>query len=107
MPNEKFYILTRRDLSPAAQTVQTSHAMAEFMGRFSCDPQVKDWLWNHKTLIILGIENEAELIQWESKLLELGIPCHVFVEPDMDNQKTSLAIHPMADPSLFKRLKLL
>ena len=31
MPNEKMYILTRRDLSAGQGVVQTAHAMADFL----------------------------------------------------------------------------
>lgn len=44
---------------------------------------------------------------WESKLKALGIACEAFIEPDMDDQKTALAVHPAADPKLFKKLRLL
>ncbi len=33
----KMYILTRRDLSPSQQVVQTAHAMAEFMYKHGHD----------------------------------------------------------------------
>lgn len=33
----KMYILCRRDLSPGQQTVQTAHAMAEFMHAYGSD----------------------------------------------------------------------
>lgn len=35
---EKFYILTRRDLSGEQAIVQTAHAMAEFMFKHGDDP---------------------------------------------------------------------
>lgn len=57
-------------------------------------------------MVILGVENEAELIQWEEKLKAQGIPCEAFIEPDLLDQKTALAIHPSADHKLFKKLTL-
>ena len=38
MHDSKMYILCRRDLSPAQQTVQACHAVAEFMFKHSGDP---------------------------------------------------------------------
>lgn len=34
----KMYMLVRKDLSPAQQTVQACHAMAEFMRLYGADP---------------------------------------------------------------------
>jgi len=58
-------------------------------------------------LIVLGVDNEQELKRWQHDLVEKGIPCEAFIEPDIGDQATSLAIHPSADPILFKKLRLL
>lgn len=34
----KLYMITRRDLSPAQQTVQTAHAAFSFMAKYALDP---------------------------------------------------------------------
>ena len=57
--------------------------------------------------MILGVENEVELDAWEWVLHDLGIVCECFVEPDMDGQKTALAIHPGTNGRLFRSLRLL
>ena len=107
IPAMKMYILCRLDLPACQRTVQTAHAMAEFMQKHSHDTQVNEWAIKHKTLIVLGIENEIELNRWQHNLIEQGIVSEAFIEPDIGNQKTALAIHPSADPKLFKKLRLL
>lgn len=70
-------------------------------------PEVDDWVRRHKTMVVLGVKNEQELERWERGLKARGIPFSTFVEPDIGDRKTAMAIHPMADPRLFKRLQLL
>lgn len=56
---------------------------------------------------MLGVDNEQELAQWQHDLVESDVSCAAFVEPDMADQKTALAIHPSTDCKLFKDLRLL
>ncbi len=55
-------------------------------------------------MVVLGIENQAELTEWEN---QLTVEYHSFVEPDRNNEKTAIAISPAADPKQFRKLKLL
>lgn len=55
-------------------------------------------------MVILGIENEQQLVEWEKRLTT---NFSTFIEPDRNNEKTSIAISPAADPKLFKNLRLL
>ena len=68
---------------------------------------MQEWADDHKTLVVLGVENEAELKGWKDQLGQRGIACEVFVEPDIGDQATALAVHPTADHSLFRDLRLL
>jgi hypothetical protein len=61
----------------------------------------------HKTLIILGVRDLAELLAWEQLLLDSRIKYSVFTEPDRGDEKTAIAVHPLARPYLFRKLKLL
>lgn len=101
------YVLVNKELSPSQRSVQSCHAVAEFIFRNSNDSQVKEWVENDKTLIILGLDNVNHLHEWENRLINLNIPIATFIEPDIGNQKTAIAIHPCADKSLFKKLKLI
>ena len=55
---------------------------------------------------MLGVADETELIKWEESIRAAGGICVAFVEPDMGNQKTALAIHPGVDPKIFRGLSL-
>lgn len=63
------------------------------------------WHKHHKTMVLLGVEDEEELIKWEMALGE--VPFCSFIESDIGNQKTAIAVSPIVDQSLFRRLKLL
>lgn len=65
-----------------------------------------EWNANHKTMVLLGVKNEDALKKWESILLGLGLVFRTFVEPDMGDQKTAIAIVPLVDGKLFKKLQL-
>ena len=100
------YILTRQDLKPAQRAVQACHAVAELMLRNRDCPALLEWAKDHKTMVLLGVESEADLLSWEGKLAAEGIPTAIFREPDMGNQATALAVHPSCDKNTFKKLPL-
>jgi hypothetical protein len=67
---------------------------------------VSDWAKDHKTMVMLGVDTESALKRWMS-LLELnGLKFSAFIEPDIGDQITAIAVLP-SDGSLFKRLPLL
>lgn len=68
---------------------------------------MREWSDKHKTLVIIGVRDLKELLRWEQKLLDARIAFEAFVEPDMGNETTAIAIHPAADPYLFRNLRLL
>jgi hypothetical protein len=103
----KLFVLARRDLSCSERAVQACHALAELMLRHGADPQVREWASLHRTLILLGVDNEASLLVWEDELRARNISCERFQEPDRRNEATALAVHPSADARLFRRLRLL
>ena len=103
----KMYVIARRDLSPAQQAVQSCHAVAELCLRHRDDPALIEWAENHKTMVLLGVDDEEDLSKWQNKLEDSGIPCSVFTEPDIGDQKTALALHPSCNSALVKRLRLL
>lgn len=69
--------------------------------------EVQEWVLDDKTMVLLGVEGETELRRW-MRVLELeGVLHSTFVEPDIGNERTATAVHPGADPRIFRRLKLL
>jgi hypothetical protein len=55
-------------------------------------------------MVLLGVENEQHLSEWESKLYDYKFA--TFVEPDIGDQKTAIAVLP-EDSRIFKELRLL
>ena len=58
-------------------------------------------------MVVLGVEDQAELEEWETRLGRRGVKTAAFAEPDRDGEKTALAVSPAADPGLFKEMRLL
>lgn len=104
---DRIYILARRDLSYAQRAVQSCHALAELMRKHGDDPSVREWADKHKTLVIMGVRDLAELLRWEQKLRDARTAYEAFTEADLGNEKTAIAIHPAADSCLFRNLCLL
>lgn len=101
------YIMCRGDLAWNQRAVQSCHAVAEFMANFGHLPEVREWAAKHRTMVLLRVESETELMAQEERLNRLGIQTATFVEPDIGDQRTAMAISPAADPKLFRNFKLL
>ena len=85
-------VVTRRDLSPGYQLVQTAHAVADFSIRF---PDItKNWNSISNYMACLSAKDEQDLRALADKLDSRGIPYHAFREPDIDDQVTAIAIAP-------------
>lgn len=80
---ERLYVLTRRDLGKNAKA-QACHGAVQFV-------LDHPGTWENSTLIILGVENEAELAGWERLLAGTGLPVSRFTEPDLGGQLTAVA----------------
>ena len=75
-------VLVRKDLSQSQQTVQTAHAVAEWL-LLSSEPLV----WRNNTLIVYAVKDLDELEAWHEKLPG-SVP---FYEPDIGDKMTALA----------------
>lgn len=84
------YIFIRKDLSPAQQLVQASHAALE--AGFTFDKP-------HKTssIIMIGAENKDELYDIGARLERHGIRHHMFFEPDFEMGHSAIATEPIHD----------
>lgn len=88
----KLFVITRRDLSPGQQAVQSCHASIEFQYEH---PQIaKNWNKNSNHLVFLSVENEYELQKLLTKIQIRDIKYSTFFEPDIGNQLTAIAIEP-------------
>ena len=89
---DKVYIITRRDMSPGYQGVQSIHAMRQFSEEH---PDIdKAWFKQSNYLAWLSVTDEAELFELLAKAARKHIRCSIFREPDVDNQVTAIALEP-------------
>lgn len=90
----KLYVITRRDLSPGAQAVQSCHVLVRFAYEH---PRLgQRWVEESNTLALLEVENEEKLHKFWRRARELDIRCSTFREPDLGNTMTALALEPSA-----------
>lgn len=90
--NQKLIVITRRDLFPGYQAVQAAHAAIEFQHEH---PQIaKEWNTNSKYLIFLSVENEHALEFFLEKIKYHKLKHTIFLEPDIGNQMTAIAVEP-------------
>lgn len=89
-PNQKLYVVIRRDLSPGSQAVQGMHALVEF----SVEHRDAYFAWYRESnhLCMLSVENEKELDYLVGKLFHEGIKHSMFREPFWDMSLTAIAI---------------
>lgn len=85
-------VVTRQDLSPGYQSVQSSHAIVEFS--FEHPDLYKNWYNFSKAITLLAVPNEDHLKFLISKITQSGIKFSIFIEPDINNQVTAIAIAP-------------
>lgn len=85
-------VVTRQDLAPGYQLVQSVHAAFDFSLEF---PEItKDWNTQSNYLACLAAKDEPDLFKLISKLEQREIPHKIFREPDIDDQVTAVAIAP-------------
>ncbi len=67
----------------------------------------KDWHDFDNRLVFLSVRNESELLKLKELAQALNIPFSLFLEPDLGNQYTALALSPTVDSkALTKNLPL-
>lgn len=88
-------VIVRKDLSRSQQTVQAGHALAElaFNAGSRQDAKFKDWVKNHKTLVVLGARDLKHLEDIHA-YVENRFIHQMFHEPDIGGEATALAIFP-------------
>lgn len=91
MKQIKLTTVTRRNISPGAQSVQSSHALVQFIFEH---PEISLNWFKDPYLVQLSVENEEQLQQLIYKLQKFNIKYSIFREPDLENQITSIAIEP-------------
>jgi hypothetical protein len=100
------FIFVRQDISREQQAVQAAHATFKagcIAGKTGeADP-------NTTNFVLIGVEDEAALVEAREKLYDRGISYAEFVEPDLDNSLTAIASQPLKEhrKRFLKRYKLL
>ncbi len=106
--NAKLVTVTRSDMSPGYQAVQSTHAAIDFI--FEHQSRAGPWHRDSNYLVQLVVENEEALKQLIKKLAKAELAITIFREPDIGNQITAIAIEPHEEtqricrnlPLLFK-----
>ena len=109
----KLYVFTRADLSPGMQLAQAVHAGTQFV--LEHPEYARQWEETWKNLICLQVPNEEDLLGvldlltgWCSQEYSLsGAPFSYFIEPDLDDEHTSVAcLLTESQGKKFKNLRL-
>lgn len=102
---DKLYLVTRKDIAPGYQAVQSCHALRQFTEEH---PEIdKQWFKTSNYLCLLAVKNEEELYSLVCQAKDLNVRVSVFREPDIDNQITAIALEPGSGAKeLCKNLKL-
>jgi len=89
---DKLFLVTRRDIAPGYQAVQSCHAMRQFTADH---PEVdNDWFAKSNYLALLSVDNEIELMRLLVAATDAGLRSSAFREPDVGGAITAIAIEP-------------
>jgi hypothetical protein len=85
-------VITRQDLEPGYQAVQSMHALRQF----TADHPEVDKLWFEQSnyLGLLSVANEKDLYLLMERAQAQGIQVSCFREPDIGDQITAIALAP-------------
>jgi len=98
-------VITRSDLDPGYQAVQSMHALRQFTAEH---PEVdRQWFEQSNYLGLLSVANEIELQDLISMAVQQDIKFSIFREPDIEDQITAIALAPgPKSKKLCSRLQL-
>lgn len=90
--------MIRQDLDKSYQAVQAGHAVAQFILDFPGE-------WKNEYLIYVGVKDVDDLYKWANIISEKDKKYSMFLEPDIGNEPTALAVHD--NGKMFKKLRLI
>lgn len=109
IPEQRMYVIVRRDLSETYRMVQGAHALAQY----ALDHPIHFKEWNNQYLIYLSVYNLKALRSLINEFKDVGNSYSlnhdvfsVFYEPDLDNHETAVAIYAFQNHPLLKKLPL-
>lgn len=89
---DKLFLVTREDIAPGYQAVQSCHAIRQFVEEH---PSVDaEWFSSSNYLALLSTSNEIELMRLIVQANDAGLKWSAFREPDVDGKITAIAIEP-------------
>ena len=97
----KLIVITRSDISPGYQAVQSTHSIADFA--FEYPETFAKWKLESNSIVCLSVKDELELKKLHDKFKELTQSV-IFYEPDVD-EMTSLCLY--GTPEVRKKLRRL
>lgn len=102
---DKLFLVTRRDIEPGYQAVQSCHAMRQFTADH---PEIDaEWFKGSNYLALLSAENEIELMRLLVFASDAKIRWSAFREPDVGGSITAIALEPSPQAAaLCKELPL-
>ena len=102
---DKFYIITRRDLSQGVQAAQTIHAAIQFCVEHPAE--FKNWFQNSNYVCVLAVKDEKELLELYNNA-KYKVKCSMFKEPDLRQELTAIVLECCDESKkLCRKLKLL
>ena len=94
-------IITRQDITPGYQCVQSTHSIADFAYEFP--DEFRKWKNDSNSIVCLSATSEEHLLKLYEKYSKLT-PTVKFFEPDID-QYTSICLY--GTPEIRKKLSSL
>lgn len=88
--NNKLVVITREDLKPGQQAVQSGHAVTEFI--FNNISKAISWYKNSNYLVYLSVKDENCLKMYSQLFNEYSLTHSSFYEPDLNNELTAIAV---------------
>lgn len=89
---DKLFLVTRRDISPGYQAVQSCHAIRQFTADH---PTIDaEWFSRSNYLALLSVANELQLMKLIIDADANGLRWSAFREPDVGGAITAIAIEP-------------
>lgn len=82
----------RSDISPGRQIAQACHGVRQFTEEHAAIDNA--WFEKSNYIAVLNARNEDELLRILEKAREREIPFSTFIEPDLDNMITCIALAP-------------
>jgi hypothetical protein len=88
----RLYLVTRRDLSPGAQAVQSCHVLRLFVEEHT--RLERGWFRDSNRLVLLSVADELALQRLLDEASRRALPASGFREPDLGHALTAVALAP-------------